>query len=123
MKTRTRILKAGLWAGLLLVMSCVIPMVSAVFPILEGFADQAYARDVKGTVFEDTNQNGIYEYLIEPGIGGVTITLSDGQTYTTNISGSYSFTINKEPILQNNGVQSIWLLSNHPQSSHNSCSQ
>ena len=28
-------------------------MVSAVFPVFEGFADQAYAAKIRGTVFDD----------------------------------------------------------------------
>jgi hypothetical protein len=39
MKTVDRILKALLCTGFLFVMSCVIPMVFAVFPVLEGLAD------------------------------------------------------------------------------------
>ncbi len=94
MNAKTRIVKAGLWAGLFIVMSCMIPMVSGVVPILEGFAGQAYARDARVTVFADTNQNGILD-LTETGIAEVTVNLSDGQTGTTNVSGRYVFAINK----------------------------
>ena len=58
MKTKGRIFKAVLWAGLFLVMSCVMPMVSAVLPVFDGYANQAFAGQIKGTVFNDTNQNG-----------------------------------------------------------------
>ncbi len=60
MKTK-KIFKAGLWAGLLLVIFCVIPMVSAVFPVLEGFAGQAYAAKIGGRVFNDENKNGMID--------------------------------------------------------------
>ena len=90
MKTKKRILKAGLWAGLLLVMSCVMPMVSAVFPVLEGFAGQAYAAKIDGTVFDDTNQDGLLDPG-ETGISGVTITLDDSTFTTTDGAGAYIF--------------------------------
>ena len=61
MKTSKMFFKAGLWAGLLLVIFCVIPMVSAVFPVLEGFAGQAYASKISGRVFDDENKDGLID--------------------------------------------------------------
>ena len=88
---KSRILKAGLWAGLLMVMSCVIPMASTVFPILEGFADQAYAAVIRGTVFNDTNKNGTLENG-EVGISGVTVTRDGSISSITDGAGDYTFT-------------------------------
>src|SRR5262249_51076750 len=43
---------------------------------------------VCGLVFNDLNHNGLQD-AGEPGIGGVTVTLSDGTSTTTNADGSY----------------------------------
>ena len=91
MKTKKRILKTGLWAGLLLVMSCVMPMVSAVFPVFEGFAGQAYASIIIGKAFNDTNQNGTLDPG-ETGLSGVNITLdTPPRLETTDALGDYAF--------------------------------
>jgi hypothetical protein len=44
-----------------------------------------------GTIYNDLNGNGSFN-TGEPGISGVTVTLSNGATTTTNASGFYSFT-------------------------------
>jgi len=90
MKTVDRILKALLCTGFLFVMSCVIPMVFAVFLVLEGLADQAYAAKVSGTVFNDANQNGVLN-TGETGVSGVTVTLDGSITRITTGAGTYTF--------------------------------
>jgi uncharacterized protein (DUF2141 family) len=46
---------------------------------------------ITGYVYNDLNGNGSFD-TGEPGINGVTVTLSNGATTTTNASGFYSFT-------------------------------
>jgi len=65
-------------------------MVFVVFPILEEFADQAYAAKVSGTVFNDANQNGTFN-IGEAGISGVTVTLDGTTTRITTGTGAYTF--------------------------------
>ena len=59
MKTKKRILKAGLWAGLLLVMSCVIQWSLQSFQSLRDLLARLMLVTVQVYVFNDANQNGI----------------------------------------------------------------
>jgi hypothetical protein len=69
-------------------------LAAALVPVASLVATPANAQalcgsgGVCGLVFEDTNHNGIQD-TDEPGIGGVTVTLSDGTSTTTNSDGSY----------------------------------
>jgi uncharacterized repeat protein (TIGR01451 family) len=53
-------------------------------------SDTTTVASIYGTVFEDTNCNGDRDGG-EPGISGVTVTLDDSRTTTTDIQGTYSF--------------------------------
>lgn len=57
-------------------------------------ADFAYAQPgiVAGGVYNDLNSNGVQD-AGEPGISGVTVTLSNGNITTTDASGLYTFTV------------------------------
>ena len=90
MNARTRGVKVVLLAGMLLVISWILPMVCAVIPVFEGYANQAFAAKIQGKVFNDANQNGSLD-TDEIGISGVTVTLDGSTTETTDGLGDYAF--------------------------------
>jgi uncharacterized repeat protein (TIGR01451 family) len=49
---------------------------------------------ILGTVFDDVSGDGVQQ-LSELGLAGVTVSLSDGQTTTTNSNGGYTFAVDQ----------------------------
>jgi hypothetical protein len=90
MNAGTRGVKVVLLAGMLLVISWILPMVCAVIQVFEGYANQAFAAKIQGKVFNDANQNGSLD-TDEIGISGVTVTLDGSTTETTDGLGDYEF--------------------------------
>ncbi len=54
---------------------------------------------ILGTVFDDVSGDGVQQ-LSELGLGGVTVSLSDGQSTTTNPNGGYTFAVDQAGPLQ-----------------------